>query len=203
MQHREPDRDQDPGHEQASDLLLLLLHADPVALEQLLQQLTSVREAGIAQLRRKRRQDHALDHGLQDVVAGDLETLAEVLGRLDRPVVVGMVGRDDQVRGAAADVDARDPKAWLRRRLGRRRLGGIVDERPLLPQEPEELGELARELLGDLGVEIDQMGAAGLIPADHHARLGKAGRRLAAPAEQVPDQADGTLGARAHQALLL
>ena len=203
VQHGEPDRDQDPGHEQAPELLLLLLHADPVAAEQLLQQLARVVQAGLAQLRGQRRQDHPLDHRLQDVVAGDLEALAEVLGRQDRAVVLGTVGGDDQVGGAAADVDARDPEARLRRRSRRRRLGRIVDERPLLAQQPEELGQLARELLGDLGVEIDQMGAAGLVPADHHAGLREARRRLAAPAEQVPDQADRALGARAHQALLL
>ena len=78
-------------------------------------------QAGVAQLVGERWQHHPLDHRLQDVVAGDLEALAEVLGRPDRPVVLGVVGGDDQVRGAAADVDGGDPQARLRGRSRRRR----------------------------------------------------------------------------------
>ena len=104
-------RQQDADHELAAAVPVLLAHLRLVAAEQLLEQLARAAHAGLVELALDRRQHDLLDHRLDDVVARDPKALAKVLGRLERAIGLDMVGRDHQVRGAAADVEAGDPKA--------------------------------------------------------------------------------------------
>ncbi len=185
----------------AAAVPVLLAHLRLVAAEQLFQQLARAAHAGLVELALDRRQHDLLDHRLDDVVARDPKALAKVLGRLERAIGLDMVGRDHQVRGAAADVEARDPKARLRLRARCRLAARHVDERPRLAHRLDEGLRLAAEFLRDLGVQPDELGAARLVPVDRDLRPLGADAGLAA--EQVPDQADAGLDPAAHDLLLL
>src|SRR5260370_1433430 len=103
----------------------------------------------------------ALDHAQQDVVARHVEAFTELLLGEQRDRGAGtleVIVVDDEVGGAAADIDAGDTERAVGRPAAR--LAGDLEEAPCI----------AAEIARDLGVEIDELCAARLVPVGQHAR---------------------------------
>ena len=166
--------------------------AAAVAAHQLGHQVDRVGDAGGAHRRLDRRQHVALHDAQQDVVARHVEALAELLlgeqghrgaGALEP------VGVDDEVGRAAADIDAGDAERLLGRPAAR------------LARDLEEAAGVAAEIARDLGVEIDELGAARLVPVGQHARRRRC-RIVELPAHHHPHEIARRLGALAEDQAL-
>ena len=145
-----------------------------------------------AHRRLDRRQDMALHDAQQDVVARDVEALAELLlgeQRHRRAGALEAIVVDDQVGRAAADIDAGDRERAVGRLAAR------------LAGDLEEAAGVAAEIARDLGVEIDELGAARLVPVGQHARRGRRGI-VELPAHHHPHQVARGLGALAEDQAL-
>ena len=177
MQDGEPDRLQDLGHELAAQMPLRLALRALLAAEQLLQQRLGVARASGDQRILDLRDDDGLYDVLQHLVAGDPETLAEILVGRDFLALFGDEGADHQVRRAAADVDAGHAQRGLRAIL-----------RPRLAGQGEEGRRVAAQALRDLGIEEGDLGRRRLVHIGDDARLRRRLARGAAPAQQVPGQ---------------
>ena len=134
----------------------------------------------------------ALHDAQQDVVARHVEALAELLLGKQRHRGAGafeVIGIDDEVGGAAADIDAGDAERAVGRPAAR--LGGDL----------EEAARVAAEIARDLGVEIDELGAARLVPVGQHARRRRR-RIVELPAHHHPHEVARRLGALAEDQAL-
>ena len=166
--------------------------AAAVAADQLGHQVGRVGDAGRAHRRLDRRQHVALHDAQQDVVARHVEALAELLLREQRHRGAGAleaVGIDDEVGGAAADIDAGDGERAVGRPAAR------------LAGDLEEAARVAAEIARDLGVEIDELGAARLVPVGQHARRRRR-RIVELPAHHHPHEVARRLGALAEDQAL-
>ena len=139
------------------------------------QQFLRVGRAALADGVQQRRQHVALDQAAQHVVAGDVETLAEFLDRLDRRAAFQLIGGHDQIGGAAADVNAGQPQAGHL---------AITLARPA--KHLEQQRGVALEVVLDLVVQEHNLGAGGLVPLQERLR----GLTLVQP-QRPPGQADG------------
>ena len=166
--------------------------AAAVAAHQLGHQVGGVGDAGRAHRRLDRRQDMGLHDAQQDVVARDVEALAELLLGEQRDRGAGAleaVAVDDEVGGAAADIDAGDRERAVARPAAR--LAGDLEEAP----------RIAAEIARHLGVEIDELGAARLVPVGQHARRRRGGI-VELPAHHHPHEVARGLGALAEDQAL-
>ncbi len=166
--------------------------AAAVAAHQLGHQVDGIGDAGGAHRQFDRRQHMALHDAQQDVVARHVEALAELLLGEQGHRGAGafeVIGIDDEVGGAAADVDAGDAERAVGRPAAR------------LAGDLEEASGVAAEIARDLGVEIDQLGAARLVPVGQYA--GRRRRRIVElPAHHHPHQVARRLGALAEDQAL-
>ena len=119
--------------------------------------------AGLGERALDGRQNEALDDAFQNVVSGEAESLAHVLHRFDRPVALGIIARDHEVRRAAADVDAGDAQARFGRGA-RQRLRAGLGEGARTTGEPQERVDGTAEFLGDFAIEVDELHAARFVP---------------------------------------
>ena len=191
-QELQRDRLGDLQRELLAQVALDHVFAAAVAAHQLGHQVGRIGDAAGAQRRLDRRQHVALHDAQQDVVARDVEALAELLlgeqghrrtGALEAIVV------DDQVGRAAADIDAGDLSVLLGRLAAQ------------LAGDLEEAAGVAAEIARDLGVEIDELGAARLVPVGQHARRRRRRHRRAS-AHHHPHQVARGLGALAEDQAL-
>ena len=192
VQEFERDRLSDLQRELLAQVALDHVLAAAVAAHQLGHQVGRVGYARGAHRRLDRRQDVALHDAQQDVVARHIEALAELLlgEQRDRgTATLEMVVVDDEVGGAAADVDAGDAQRAVRRLAAR--LAGHL----------EEAARVAAEIARHLGVEIDELRAARLVPVGQHARR-RRGRVVELPAHHHPDEVARGLGALAEDQAL-
>ena len=98
----------------------------------------------------------------------------------DVPGAFDAVGGDDQIGGAAADVDAGDPQSSA---VG-------TPCRAASAVTWKKRARVAAEIARHLGVEIDELGAGGLVPVGQHARRGRGGdRRASSPASSTRGRA--------------
>ena len=184
-----------PGDDRAGDLAGELGAQGPVALraahgippEKLAEEVAGIGKArGLTDAGQDVLFDDLADH----VVARDVEAVAECHVRLDAGGG-GLIpgdgeGGDAQIDGSAADVHVGDAQG------GRVRAAFAAHER-------EEVAGVALKLFGDLVVEVDELGAGGLIPAatdlraDPVVRAGVPhplfGRIPLPPSEGFPDHA--------------
>ncbi len=124
-----------------------------IGAQQPRQQFLGVSRAAVANRLQQHRQHVALDQSAQHVVAGDVEALAKLLGGFDRRAAFQLIGGDDEVGGAAADVDAGQPQA-----------GRLAVAFPYSPEHLEEQRGVALEVVLDLVVEEHDLGAGRLVP---------------------------------------
>jgi hypothetical protein len=194
VQRRQPDRLQHQRNELPAQMPLLLALPGGRAGEQLAQERLRSGHTGFGHRALEARQEHGLDHGLKEVVAGDAEAFAEVLLRQDGLAVLGEVGCDHQVGGAAAHVDRGDAQARL-----------LAVAAPDLALQREQQFRLGLQPPAALVVEPDELGRGRLVEIGDDLRLGRRARQAGArlePAHQPPGEIHRRLGAALQDALL-
>ncbi|KAF5037340.1 hypothetical protein DSECCO2_565640 [anaerobic digester metagenome] len=156
-QHRQCDGNRHLAHEKRSLVALLLRLVHPLPTEKLGQDGLALAQIAAGGGVADGRQDMLDDDVAQDVVAGDAEAVTKLDGRPDAgggpPITVEVERGHGQVGRAAADVDG-----------GHAQRGPARDVLPNLAHEPEKVVGVAVEFAGQLVVEVDELGAGGLVP---------------------------------------
>ena len=136
-----------------------------VAAEELFEDIGGI--AGPGRLGRvdEGREDLLPDNGTQDVIARDVEPVMEFgMGRHaggGARIVLELEGSDGQVRGPAADIDS-----------GHTQTGMPAVFRTRAAHHGAEQLCVPLILVGDLVIDIDELGTCGFIPVAAHTRVG-------------------------------
>ena len=193
MQNRKPSWFQHLRHELPAQMAFQFALRPAIPAQHFAEQRLRITRTSLAQAFFKLRQDDALNNLLQHLIARNAEAFAEILVRFNFLPGFGGIGADHQIRGAAANINARHTQ--------RRRLAIAF---PRAPGQCEEARGITTQALACFGIQEHQLRRRRLIKVGNDARFrwrrGGA-RRGIAPAHHIPGKPDRGFGAMAENTL--